>query len=127
MMFFILISFFSSYFGVPIGGCISTRYGCCLDGITPAKDFEDSCRVLGGCSGTIYGCCVDETTPAKSHDDQCKILGGCIGTKYGCCLDGNTTATSEFDQCKFVKANILVISSDYNLNNSSDVQKKYYY
>ena len=55
--------------------CSTTRYGCCLNGITPKINFEGtncfpapyppqpSPKPIGGCSSTQYGCCIDGTTP----------------------------------------------------------------
>ena len=58
----------------PIGGCVSTRYGCCADGVTPKMDYYGSnCyspphpplppKPIGGCAGTRYGCCPNGVTP----------------------------------------------------------------
>lgn len=82
------------------GGCKGTEYGCCADGVTPAKSLQDPCKNVGGCAGTRYGCCADGKTPARSPLDSCKNIGGCAGTQYGCCADGKTAAKTVNDACK---------------------------
>ncbi|KAK0055883.1 extensin [Biomphalaria pfeifferi] len=122
-----------------VGGCISTRYGCCPDGRTaasgygnkgcyPSNDYspkpqpnqyDDTTKpptYVGGCISTRYGCCPDGRTAAsgygnkgcypsndyspkphpKQYDDTTKpptYVGGCISTRYGCCPDGRTAAS----------------------------------
>lgn len=92
-----------------LGGCASTQYGCCADGVTPAWSATSMCKqtVLGGCAGTEWGCCPDGVTPRSSTNDWCAydppaepvFVGGCAGTLAGCCLDGSQAKTPD-DPCK---------------------------
>jgi len=47
---------------------------------------------LGGCHSTRFGCCPDGITYSEGHDNDCGGLrsGGCRSTRYGCCPDGLT-------------------------------------
>ena len=83
-----------------MGGCRGTRYGCCTDGVSPARSLDDYCKFFGGCRGTRYGCCTDGVTPAHSWDDDCRLFGSCKSTEFGCCTDGVTPAHSLDDNCK---------------------------
>lgn len=42
-----------------VGGCVSTRYGCCADGKTSKADAAGSncAHAVGGCASTRFGCC----------------------------------------------------------------------
>jgi len=45
-----------------VGGCGSTQYGCCPDGVTAKADAAGSNCIVGGCRSTRYGCCPDGVT-----------------------------------------------------------------
>ena len=51
-------------------------------------------RIVGGCRRTRYGCCTDGVTPARSWDDDCRLFGSCKSTQYGCCFDTNFSTTT---------------------------------
>jgi hypothetical protein len=53
----------------PIGGCVSTRFGCCADNATSCINIScfncpNKTRIvptlIGGCSSTQFGCCDDK-------------------------------------------------------------------
>ena len=63
-----------------IGGCSSTRFGCCPDGVTAKKSVNDLCDnnesnsfINESCKNSTYGCCPDGITPKKSVNDDCAI------------------------------------------------------
>ena len=58
-----------------VGGCKSTEFGCCPDGITAAE-------------GPNYLNC-----PAKDSIPR----GACLETEFGCCHDGVTAAQGPFN------------------------------
>ena len=58
-----------------VGGCKSTEFGCCPDGITAAE-------------GPNYLNC-----PAKDSIPR----GACLETEFGCCHDGVTAAQGSFN------------------------------
>lgn len=67
----------TSAFGFPVeipspilGGCESTQFGCCKDGVTACHN------------STCLNC------PIPTHTKYLR-LGGCLGTEFGCCK--NTT------------------------------------
>ncbi|XP_059480274.1 papilin isoform X2 [Neocloeon triangulifer] len=82
--------------------CSSTKYGCCIDGITAAKGpFKEGCAHPKTCHETKYGCCQDGVTIAKHpYLIGCKPAD-CKKTLFGCCKD-NTTAASgnNFEGCE---------------------------
>ena len=57
-------------------------------------------NVVGGCSTTRYGCCPDETT-AKNKDGTNCFIGGCSTTEYGCCPDGKTAKNKHGTNCQY--------------------------
>lgn len=51
-----------------VGGCHKSRYGCCMDGITPAGPDFGGCPFDGSeqdCKESEFGCCIDGVTPAS--------------------------------------------------------------
>jgi hypothetical protein len=90
-------------------GCMSTRYGCCPDGKTPAAKDGSNCpsnNMLGGCESTRYGCCPDGKTAANKNGSNCSsnnMLGGCESTRYGCCPDGKTASNKNGSNCSGCK------------------------
>jgi len=56
--------------------------------------------IIGGCSSTKYGCCPDEKT-AKNKDGTNCFIGGCSSTKYGCCPDGKTARNKDGSNCQY--------------------------
>ncbi|XP_041353663.1 papilin-like isoform X2 [Gigantopelta aegis] len=84
---------------VLLGGCQSTRYGCCPDGVTGKVDAHDNCASgRTSCQTSPYGCCEDGETTASGPDyEGCDPVGSgdepCHDSYYGCCPDGVTMAT----------------------------------
>ena len=63
----------------PMGGCDSTRYGCCPGSKDTAKINEagTNCDPIGGCVGTEFGCCPDNETAKKDRKgSNCRSLPG---------------------------------------------------
>lgn len=56
--------------------------------------------VIGGCSSTKYGCCPDGKTAKNKHGTNC-FIGGCSSTKYGCCPDGKTARNKHGTNCQY--------------------------
>lgn len=79
--------FFTSAFALPvnmssptlIGGCVSTRFGCCADNTTSCVTCDSGFNcpnktriaptLIGGCSTTRFGCCGDKINSCV--DSQC--------------------------------------------------------
>ena len=62
-----------------IGGCMSTEYGCCPDGVTPSDMNHTNCNttnvtLMGGCMSTEYGCCNDNITACQEHCLNCPVI-----------------------------------------------------
>jgi len=73
---FLLTSAFGFPVEIPlpvIGGCESTQFGCCKDGVT-------------ACHNSRQQVCLNCHVP---YDVKNLTLGGCISTEFGCCK--NTT------------------------------------
>ena len=52
-----------------LGGCESTQFGCCSDGVSFCQNHNcTDCIIteLGGCLGTLYGCCPDRVNPCNT-------------------------------------------------------------
>lgn len=81
---------------IMIGGCHKSKYGCCLDGVTPSGPNYEGCptdKEELDCKKTEFGCCPDDITPAKGPFQKgCHRIVQCEETKYGCCPDGITPA-----------------------------------
>lgn len=51
--------------------CVDTEFGCCLDGVSPAKDYEGNGCPVTPCNLTLYGCCKsDNRTAAEGNDEE---------------------------------------------------------
>ncbi|CAH0383119.1 unnamed protein product [Bemisia tabaci] len=73
--------------------CQKTEFGCCFDGITPAKGpFSEGCSIITICNETKYGCCQDGVSPATGPDFENCPPSTCNETLFGCCPDGYTPA-----------------------------------
>ncbi|XP_065332270.1 papilin isoform X3 [Cloeon dipterum] len=82
--------------------CSTTKYGCCIDGVTAAKGpFKEGCAHPKTCKDTKYSCCPDGISMAKGpYLFGCK-LPDCQKTLYGCCKDNVTAATgNDFEGCE---------------------------
>ena len=55
-------------------------------------------KVIGGCSTTKYGCCPDEKTAKNKQGTNC-FIGGCSTTRFGCCPDGITARNQTGSNC----------------------------
>ena len=55
-------------------------------------------KVVGGCSTTKYGCCPDEKTAKNKQGTNC-FIGGCSTTRFGCCPDGITARNQTGINC----------------------------
>ena len=55
-------------------------------------------KVVGGCSTTKYGCCPDEKTAKNKQGTNC-FIGGCSTTRFGCCPDGITARNQTGSNC----------------------------
>ena len=55
-------------------------------------------KVVGGCQTTRFGCCPDGTTPKMKDGTNC-FIGGCSTTRFGCCPDGKTARNKLGTNC----------------------------
>ncbi|XP_046445127.1 papilin-like isoform X2 [Daphnia pulex] len=71
--------------------CDKTEYGCCSDGVTPAKGpFEAGCPKYETCEDAEFKCCPDGVTPAKGANNEGCFTDACKTSLFGCCPDGST-------------------------------------
>lgn len=89
--------------------CLSTRYGCCPDGITAKSDSAGTNCITPApvnpvnpinCLSSRFGCCPDGiTTKSDSTGANCLTPApvnpvdpniNCLATRYGCCPNGVT-------------------------------------
>ncbi|XP_031341557.1 papilin isoform X1 [Photinus pyralis] len=81
--------------------CSKSKYGCCIDKVTPAKGpFDKGCPVVTTCNETRFGCCDDGVSVAmgKNFEGCPAIL--CAASLYGCCLDNRTAALgNDYEGC----------------------------
>ncbi|XP_068083649.1 papilin [Anabrus simplex] len=77
----------------PILTCDSSKFGCCLDGVTEAKGpFNEGCPTYETCKETKYGCCPDDVSPALGPNEEGCPETHCEETLFGCCPDGISVA-----------------------------------
>jgi len=62
-----------------LGGCASTEFGCCADGVTPSDMNHTNCNstnvtLMGGCASTLHGCCNDNVTACSDHCLNCPVV-----------------------------------------------------
>ncbi|XP_014669308.1 PREDICTED: papilin-like isoform X4 [Priapulus caudatus] len=84
---------------MPVEGCHKSKFGCCEDGVTPAKPNRENCRMVETgipCNETAYGCCMDGITAAAGPFKKgCAMVHSCNESRFGCCPDGITPAKGD--------------------------------
>ena len=80
-----LISFNMLMFSnAKLGGCKGTRYGCCTDGVTQARSFDDDCKILNMNSLPLNGSyCYSSETGVNVRIDFYKTLSNISVSVWG--------------------------------------------
>ncbi|KAK5647606.1 hypothetical protein RI129_002498 [Pyrocoelia pectoralis] len=81
--------------------CSKSKYGCCIDKITPAKGpFDKGCPVIRTCQETHFGCCEDGVSVALGKNFEGCPTSLCADTLFGCCPDNKTAAAgNDYEGC----------------------------
>ncbi|KAK4885313.1 hypothetical protein RN001_001584 [Aquatica leii] len=73
--------------------CRKSKYGCCIDKITPAQGpFDKNCPIITTCKETKFGCCEDGVSIALGKNLEGCPPPQCAETLFGCCSDNKTAA-----------------------------------